>query len=83
MIDDVPVQAAEANRAFSRLLRAVREKHASFVITSHGHPVARLVPVEPEAEARETAWMALTARLASQPAQGIPITWKRDELYER
>lgn len=80
---DEPVSAAEANRSFSRLLRAVREEQASFTITSHGTPVARLVPVEPEADARKAAWRALMERVRAQPAQNIPITWTRDELYER
>lgn len=36
------VSAADANRQFSLLLRRVREGH-SYVVTSHGKPVARLV----------------------------------------
>jgi prevent-host-death family protein len=37
------VTAAEANRQFSKLLRGVREGR-SYVVTSHGEPVARLEP---------------------------------------
>lgn len=80
---DDPVSSAEANRSFSRLLRAVREEQASFTITSHGTPVARLVPVQPEAEARRLAREELFARLSKQACRNIPITWTRDELYER
>ena len=43
---DEPVTAAEANRGFSRLIRGVCEG-ASYVVTSHGRLVARIVPVEP------------------------------------
>ena len=37
------VSAADANRRFSLLLRGVREGR-SYVVTSHGKPVARLIP---------------------------------------
>ncbi len=37
------VSAAEANRRFSLLLRGVREGR-SYIVTSHGKPVARLIP---------------------------------------
>jgi prevent-host-death family protein len=39
-----PISAADANRRFSVLLRKVREGR-SYVVTSHGKPVARLIPV--------------------------------------
>jgi prevent-host-death family protein len=39
------VSAADANRKFSVLLRKVREGR-SYVVTSHGKPVARLVPAD-------------------------------------
>lgn len=76
------VSAAEANRSFSRLLREVREEGRSFLVTSHGTPVAKLVPCATGHAARETARQALLARLAAQPAVDIG-RWSRDELYER
>lgn len=74
------ITSAQANRQFSFLLRGVREGHR-YVVTSHGKPVARLVPVEVDdpvaAKARET----LLRRLASQEI--IPAgRWTRDELYD-
>jgi prevent-host-death family protein len=39
------VSAADANRRFSKLLRAVREGQ-SYVVTSHGQAVAKIIPVE-------------------------------------
>lgn len=48
------VTAAEANRDFSKLLRSVREGD-SFIVTSHGTPVARLVPIEDDTAKREEA----------------------------
>ena len=78
---DQHIPAAEANRSFSRLLQEVRQGQ-SFTVTAHGKPVARLVPCEGPQQARAMARAALLRRLAAQPPSG-PITWHRDELYER
>jgi prevent-host-death family protein len=74
------VSAAEANREFSKLLRGVREGN-SYVVTSHGRPVAKLVPVDQEAIAREQARERLFERLRNQPVLDIG-PWTRDELYD-
>ena len=74
------VSAADANRNFSKLLRAVREGH-SYVVTSHGKAVAKIVPVERDDVARGAARVALLKRLRSQPVVTIG-RWSRDELYE-
>lgn len=75
---DETVSAAEANRSFSRLLRGVRAGRR-YVVTSHGRPVAQVIPFEqPD---REAARAALFARLARQPALDLP-RWTRDELYD-
>jgi prevent-host-death family protein len=79
------ISAAEANRNFSRLLRGVRAGR-SYVVTSHGRPIARLLPAaegaEEERRVREAAWRALLERVAEQPVIDIG-RWARDELYER
>jgi prevent-host-death family protein len=75
------VTAAQANREFSRLLRSVREGN-SYVVTSHGRPVAKLVPVSKTPEEKEAAFQKLMARLESQPVMNIG-PWTREELYER
>ena len=75
------VSAAEANRQFSKLLRGVRDGN-SYVVTSHGRPVAKLVPVSKSPEEKEAAFQKLMARLRSQPVQNIG-RWTREELYER
>lgn len=84
MAIDETVSAAEANRSFSRLLRGVREGR-SYVVTSHGLPIARLMPVTPREEEmrqfRRAARKALFERLASQPALNLG-KWTRDELYD-
>lgn len=77
---DKVIQAAEANRQFSQVLREVREGQ-SYVVTSHGRPVARIVPVAPVESARVAARKRLLERLRSQPAIDIG-PWTRDQLYE-
>lgn len=74
------VSAADANRRFSLLLRGVREGR-SYVVTSHGKPVARLVPAGRRDEVAASARAALLSRLERQPAVHAG-RWTRDELYE-
>ncbi len=77
------ISAAEANRQFSKILRAVAAG-GSFTITSHGRPVARLCPVA-EADgqdAKRAGFRQFLNELAQQPVENIG-KWTRDELYER
>lgn len=74
------VSAAEANRRFSLLLRGVREGH-SYVVTSHGKPVARLIPAGQHEEVASSARSTLLSRLEAQPLIDAG-RWRRDELYE-
>ena len=75
-----PVSAADANRKFSKLLRAVREGQ-SYVVTSHGRAVARIVPAEKNSSVTRGARAALLKRLRSEPVVTVG-RWRRDELYE-
>jgi len=75
------VSAADANRRFSELLRRVREG-SSFVVTSHGKPVAQITPVTHADTVRARAKAALLAHLRAQPFINIG-PWTRDELYDR
>lgn len=77
---DEAISAAEANRNFSRLLREVRQGR-SFTVTSHGMPVARVVPAAADEALGKAAKASLLSRLRAQPAvEGG--RWTRDELYE-
>ena len=69
---DEPISAADANRRFSQLLRGVREDHATYVVTSHGKPVAKITPVDAGSGISARALELLLARLKSQatPATG-------------
>lgn len=74
------VSAADANRKFSKLLRAVREGQ-SYVVTSHGRAVAKIVPAQRDEGVTRGAKAALLKRLRSEPV-GTIGRWSRDELYE-
>jgi prevent-host-death family protein len=74
------VSAADANRRFSRILRAVREG-GSYLVTSHGKAVARILPVGREDDAMRGARAALVKRLRSEAVVNIG-RWSRSELYE-
>jgi prevent-host-death family protein len=78
------VSAADANRKFSELLRGVR-KGLSYIVTSHGKPVAKLVPADGDTAQAQAAHAALLRKLRAQkPAKGSSarLRWTRDELYE-
>ena len=79
---DKAVSSADANRRFSEILRKVRGGR-SYVVTSHGKPVARIVPVgsDDKTAVRARAWRALVARLRTQPVVDVG-KWTRDELYD-
>lgn len=74
------VSAADANRRFSLLLRGVREGR-SYVVTSHGKPVARLIPAGKHDDVSSSARSTLLSRLEKQPVLNVG-RWTRDELYE-
>ncbi|EQB16756.1 MULTISPECIES: type II toxin-antitoxin system prevent-host-death family antitoxin [Sphingobium] len=62
------------------ILRGVRDGN-SYVVTSHGRPVARIIPADREEEATSGARAVLLARLARQDIVQIG-RWTRDELYD-
>lgn len=73
------ISAADANRKFSKLLREVREGR-SYVVTSHGRPVARIAPVTEQRSSKAKA--VLLAHLQARPVRRPIGRWKRDELYD-
>ena len=75
-----PVSAADANRKFSKLLRDVRGGQ-SYIVTSHGKAVARIVPAEKAGAVTRRARALLLKRLRSERVITIG-RWTREELYE-
>ena len=82
----ITVPATEANRSFSKLLRAARNG-THITITSHGEPVAELVPVGfgpmEDAERRriDEAHDRLIEHLKSVKPRVVG-SWTREELYD-
>ena len=74
------VSAADANRRFSEILRSVRDGR-SVTVTSHGKPVARIVPISRSDASSDGARAALLIRLRAEPVVTV-APWSRDELYE-
>jgi prevent-host-death family protein len=74
------VSAADANRRFSELLRKVRDG-GSFVVTSHGRPVAKLVPFDVRHQTSTNARQLLLDRLKREPVTDVG-SWTRSDLYE-
>lgn len=77
---DQAISAADANRNFSALLRAVRSGK-SYVVTSHGKPVARVVPASEQCVDASASRDLLLKRLTAQQVVDVG-RWTRDELYE-
>jgi prevent-host-death family protein len=77
---DKTISAAGANRNFSQVLREVKEGR-SFVVTSHGKPVARIAPLQSKSDHSSAARSALLKRLRREPVVNIG-KWTRDELYD-
>ena len=77
---DKAVSAADANRRFSELLRTVK-KGRSVVVTSHGKPVAKILPVVEDDLAAEGARSVLFTRLRRERVVNAG-RWTRDELYD-
>lgn len=77
------VSATEANRSFSKLLRAAQEG-THVTITSRGKPVVAIMGIDDEAE-----WVKRQEALAKMREHWAHVTpivvgpWTRDDLYER
>lgn len=74
------ISAADANRNFSSLLGQVKGGR-TVTITSHGRPVARMVPIGAGNGVTAAARTALFGRLKAARLRQAG-TWTRDDLYE-
>jgi prevent-host-death family protein len=80
---DERITATEAKHNFTQLLCNVKKKDASYVVTFHGKPVAKLMPYEQSVEdnVRQAAMKAMIERWRNQPVFKVD-PWTRDELYD-
>jgi prevent-host-death family protein len=73
------INASEANRRFSKLLREVARGEV-YTIVSRGKPMASIAPADEDASQRRKAKADLLERLNRQAVTGAR-DWTRDELY--
>ena len=73
------VGAAEFKARCLELLDNVSESRAEYIVTRHGRPVARLVPVEDDAAASPLGSMRGTVVSYDRPFDAVPATWTLDE----
>lgn len=72
------VGSAEFKARCLELVDHVRESHAEYVVTRHGRPVARLVPVERAAPAVFIGSMRGSVLAYDGPFDPIPGAWSLD-----
>ena len=72
------ISATDANRQFSRLLDSVR-RGRSYVVSSHGRPIARISPVDDSKDAVASAQTSLLAHLRRQKSLKR-ARWTRGEF---
>lgn len=82
MPDLTRITAREANQRFSDILSKVESEGRGFLVTKHGRPVARLLPVEAEHRLSAEQQTALARLFASARPLGVGRL-NRDELHER
>ena len=75
------VAAAEFKATCLELMDRVRETGIEYVVTKHGKPVAKLVPISVHDEPRAAAKRVLLERLRTQAATPPIGRWTRDDLY--
>ena len=83
MSELTPITAREANQRFSEVLAKVESEGQGFIVTKHGRPVARIVPVEPWKKELTPEQEAALQRIMTT---GWPLgigKFSRDELYDR
>jgi prevent-host-death family protein len=72
------VGSAEFKARCLELVESVRESRAEYVVTRHGRPVARLVPVDREARRSPLGSMRGTVLAYDRPFDPVPATWSLD-----
>ena len=72
------IQAGEFKAKCLQLMDEVDEKHISFVITKHGKPVARLVPVDSDTKSA-FGCLKNTVSIQGDIVASIDVEWDADK----
>lgn len=72
------IAAGEFKTHCLRLMDEVDRKHCSFVITKHGKPVAKLVPVDEEPAVPVFGYLKGRARITGDITASTGETWNAD-----
>ena len=75
----VTVGSAEFKARCLELVDRVKESRTEFVVTRHGRPVARLVPMDPVEPASLIGSMANSVLSYDSPYEPVPATWAVDQ----
>ena len=76
----VSVGSAEFKARCLELVDRVKESRTEFVVTRHGRPVARLVPIDAIEPASLVGSMANSVLRYEGPFDPVPATWSIDGL---
>ena len=71
----VSVGSAEFKARCLELIDRVKETRTEFIVTRHGKPVARLVPIEPEAALSFVGSMKGSVKRYDHPFDPMPGFW--------
>jgi len=77
------VGSAEFKARCLELVDHVREARAEYVVTRHGRPVARLVPVEPETSSSILGCLDGSVLAFDRPFDPVPGRWTIDPDTDR
>lgn len=69
------VGSAEFKARCLEFIDHVKESRAEYIVTRHGRPVARLVPVEAEQKGSPLGSMKGTVLKYERPFDPVPATW--------
>jgi prevent-host-death family protein len=77
------VGSAEFKARCLELIDRVKETRAEFIVTRHGRPVARLVPIDADRPMSPLGCMRGTVLAYDRPFDPVPATWSIDVDQER
>lgn len=72
------VGSADFKARCLELIDHVKESRAEYIVTRHGKPVARLVPVEAEQQGSPLGSMKGTVLKYERPFDSVPAIWSID-----